>query len=110
MDAKEYAARLKTPPVTTTRHVSAGVISTRVKHIVRVLVDGARTHERIFLVNKWRGQTTESERIKAEAYCTSVMHQLTSDPRCKSFIVNNTPSETPLELNETQMQKLEETL
>ena len=105
MDAK---VRLRTQPVATTRHVSAGVISTRVKHIVRVLVDGARTHERIFLVNKWQGQTTESERVKAEAYCVEVMHELASDPQCKSFVVNENRSETPLGLTEAQMQKLEE--
>ena len=91
----------------TQNDVATGIISTRVKHIVRVLVDGARTHERVFLVNKYQGQTTASERAKAEAYCVYLTRKLSSDPACKSFIISEDGGKEPLELTDAQMRKLE---
>ena len=93
--------------VVTKTHVSTGIISTRVKHIVRVLVSGARTHERVFLVNKWLWQTTASERAKAEAYCVDITRKLSSDPACKSFTISEDVGKEPLELTDAQMRKLE---
>lgn len=94
--------------VITKNHVATGIISTRVKHTVRVLLNGARTHERVFLVNKWQGQTTASERAKAEAYCVEITRELSIDPACKSFTVSEEVGKEPLELTEAQMRMLEE--
>lgn len=88
-------------------HVFTGILSTRTKHIVRVLVNGVRVHESAFTVSKALGQTTASELIKAEAYCVEITRRLSNDPACKSFTISEDVGKKTLELTEEQFRRLE---
>ena len=107
-DATVRRVQFQPTTVITKHNVATGIISSRVKHTVRVLVNGARTHERVFMVNKWQGHTTASERAKAEAYCVELTRELSSNPACKSFTVSEEVGKETLELTEAQMRMLEE--
>lgn len=88
-------------------HVFTGILSTRTKHIVRVLVNGVRVHETVFPVDKKLGQTTSSERARAEVYCVEITRKLSSDPACKSFTISEDVGKKTLELTEEQFRRLE---